>query len=244
MEQKVFRKISYGLYVVASQKDDKINGQISNSVIQITSDPPTVAVSLNKGNLTNEFVKASKVFSISILAKEAQLSIVGNFGFKSGRDVNKYESVQYKKGVTGSPIVLEQTVGYLEAEVFNSVDIGTHTIFIGKVIEAEVFNELEPMTYALYQQIKKGATPLAASAAPTEQKQKIMTVNDAQNIAKTGKEEKKMKKYECSVCGYVYDPQIGDPDSGIAPGTAFEDIPDSWVCPVCGVGKDSFEEVN
>ncbi|NLI91179.1 MAG: rubredoxin [Peptococcaceae bacterium] len=52
-----------------------------------------------------------------------------------------------------------------------------------------------------------------------------------------------MKKYECMVCGYIYDPEVGDPDSGIAPGTAFEDISDDWVCPACGVGKDQFEEV-
>jgi rubredoxin len=51
-----------------------------------------------------------------------------------------------------------------------------------------------------------------------------------------------MKKYVCTVCGYVYDPEAGDPDSGVAPGTAFEDIPDDWACPVCGVGKDMFEE--
>ncbi len=240
LEQKIFQKISYGLYVVGSRQEDKINGQIANTVFQITSDPPTVAVSLNKNNLTNEFVKASKVFSVSILAKDAQLSIVGNFGFKSGRDITKYENVQYKQGVTGSPIVLEQTVGYLEAEVLNSVDIGTHTVFIGRVIEAEVLNEQEPMTYAHYHQVKRGATP---PAAPTYQKQEITAVNNVQNTSLTGKEETKMKKYECTVCGYVYDPQVGDPDSGVAPGTAFEDIPDSWVCPVCGVAKDSFEEV-
>ena len=54
---------------------------------------------------------------------------------------------------------------------------------------------------------------------------------------------KKMKKYRCTVCDWIYDPALGDPEGGIAPGTAFEEIPDDWVCPVCGVGKDQFEEV-
>lgn len=230
MEQKIFRKISYGLYVVGSRQGDKINAQIANTVFQITSEPPTVAVSLNKGNLTNEYVQASKVFSVSILSRDASLGIVGNFGFKSGREVDKFAAIQYKQGVTGAPVVLEQTAGYLEAEVIEAVDVGTHTVFIGKVVEAELFGDTEPLTYDRYHQIKKGATP---PAAPTYQK----TDKAAE------KEEKKMAKYECTVCGYVYDPEVGDPDAGIAPGTAFADLPDVWVCPVCGVGKDSFEEV-
>jgi rubredoxin len=53
----------------------------------------------------------------------------------------------------------------------------------------------------------------------------------------------KMAKYECSVCGYIYDPKLGDPDGGIAPGTPFEEIPDDWVCPVCGAEKSQFEKV-
>jgi rubredoxin len=61
---------------------------------------------------------------------------------------------------------------------------------------------------------------------------------------RTKRRGKGLKKYECLVCGYIYDPELGDPDTGIAPGTAFEDIPEDWVCPVCGAGKDQFEEVS
>jgi len=59
----------------------------------------------------------------------------------------------------------------------------------------------------------------------------------------SGERRNDMSKYQCGPCGYIYDPEIGDPDSGIAPGTAFEDIPDDWCCPVCGVGKDMFEKI-
>lgn len=227
IDTKIFRKISYGLYVIGSTKDGKYNGQIANTFFQISSDPATVAISINKGNLTNEFIKASKVFSVSVLPNTVPLSFIGHFGFKSGRDMDKYQSVSYKKGVTGAPVLLENTLGYLEAEVVDILEVETHTIFIGKVIEAEVLGQDEPMTYAYYHQLKRGSAPPPAPKNKTEEKEK--------------KELSNMKKYVCTACGYVYDPAQGDPDSGVAPGTAFEDIPEDWVCPVCGVGKDMFE---
>lgn len=234
MDPKIFYKVSYGLYVIGSTKDGAINGQIANTFFQVTSEPATVAIGINKKNLTNEFIKSSKVFSVSILPKTVPLDFIGHFGFKSGRDINKYESVSYKKGVTGAPIILENTIGYLEAEVINIIEVETHTVFIGKVIEAEVFSDEEPMTYAYYHQVKKGLVP---PAAPKD----IKSDKKVENKQEGKKEENAMKKYVCGVCGYVYDPAKGDPDSGIAPGTAFEDLPEDWVCPVCGVGKDQFE---
>ncbi|MGI6777388.1 MAG: rubredoxin [Acetivibrionales bacterium] len=229
---KTFYKLSYGLYVIASEKEGKLNGQIANTVFQISSDPATVAISINRKNLTNEFIKHSKKFSISILAKDTRLDLIGNFGFKSGRDIDKFKNMPFKSGINGVPILLEQTVGYIEAEVVDSIEVETHTIFIGKVIGAEVFGNDEPLTYAYYQKVKRGKVP---PTAPIQVKE---TINNSK-----GEESSIMKKYECTVCGYVYDPTVGDPDSGIAPGTAFEDIPSDWVCPVCGVSKDQFEAV-
>ncbi len=241
MDSKIFRKISYGLYVIGSTKEGTFNGQIANTVFQISSEPATVAISINKNNLTHEFIKASKVFSVSILSKTAPLDFIGHFGFKSGRDIPKYQTVSYRPGVTGAPVLLEQTVGCLEAEVINSLEVETHTIFIGKVINAEVFSDEEPMTYAYYQQVKRGSVP---PASPTHVKEENIDKNMViENKAIENKGENKLKKYRCSVCGYVYDPAKGDPDSGITPGTAFEDIPDDWVCPVCGVAKDQFNAV-
>lgn len=235
MDSKIFYKISYGLYVIGSTKDGKFNGQIANTVFQISSDPATVAVSINKKNLTHEFITASKIFSVSILPKSVPLDFIGQFGFKSGRDIDKYQLVSFKQGETGAPLILENSVGYLEAEVITSVDVETHTVFIGKVINSEVFSNQEPITYAYYQQVKRGSTP---PTAPTH-----ISVEQAEKKKDIKKEDNKMKKYQCSVCGYVYDPAQGDPDSGIAPGTSFEDIPEDWVCPTCGVSKDQFEPV-
>ena len=227
MNLKALHKISYGLYVVSSKRNDKFNGQIANTVFQITSEPPTIAVSINKQNLTHGYIQESKVFTTSILSKETPMKFIGHFGFKSGRELDKFKDVNYKVGVTGAPVVLENIVGYLEAEVVDSLDAGTHTVFIGKVVDAKIIKDGEPMTYAYYHEIKKGTAP---KTAPTYIKEE------------NKKEESKMEKYECTVCGYVYDPEKGDPDSGIKPGTPFEELPDDWVCPVCGVGKDKFEK--
>jgi flavin reductase (DIM6/NTAB) family NADH-FMN oxidoreductase RutF/rubredoxin len=228
MNSKTLYKISYGLYVVSSKADGKLNGQIANTVFQLTSEPLTLAICINKKNFTHEIISKSQVFTVSILSKETPMDFIGSFGFRSGRDVDKFESVNYKEGVTGAPIVLDNAVGYIEAKVINSMEVGTHTLFVGEMVEAEPLND-EPMTYAYYQQIKRGAIAKAAPAKPKEEGQKKKD--------KTG-------KYICSVCQYIYDPQKGDPDSGVKPGTPFEELPDDWVCPVCGAEKSAFRELD
>ena len=162
MNLNALHKLGYGMYIVGSHKGEKLNGQIANTVFQITSEPPTVAVSINKSNLTHEYIKESKVFSASILCQAATLPYIGSFGFRSGRDVDKLEGPNYKTGVTKSPIFLDHTPAYLEAEVIQDVDVGTHTIFIGKIVAAEVLTEETCMTYEYYHQVKRGTTPKTA----------------------------------------------------------------------------------
>ncbi len=234
MNVKALYKLGYGVYVVTSKKGDRINGQIANTVFQVTSEPPTIAVSINKNNLTHEFIKESKVFAASVLCQETPLTFIGNFGFKSGRDTDKFKGINYKTGETGAPIVIDNAVSYLEARVIKEMDLGTHTIFVGEVVNADMVDEHKVcMTYDYYHQIKGGKTPKAAATYVEEK------------VAEVPKEvTSKMAKYRCTVCGYIYEPENGDPDSGIKPGTPFEDIPDSWVCPVCGAAKSEFEKVN
>lgn len=162
MDAKALYLISYGMYIVCSKKGDKINGQTANTVVQVASEPPIISVCINKQNLTHEFIMDSKVFTASVLAQTAPLKLIGGFGFKSGRDVNKFEGVKYKIGQSGAPVLLDNTLGYVEAKVINSVDAKTHTVFIGEVTNAEVLAEGEPMTYAYYHQVKRGTTPKSA----------------------------------------------------------------------------------
>lgn len=162
MELKALHKLSYGLYVVTSRKDEKMNGQIANTVFQITSEPPTIAVSINKLNLTHDFISASRCFAAAVLSQETPLPFIGRFGFKSGRDTDKFDGVNYKLGETKAPLVMDNTVAYLEAKLIKKVDAGSHTVFIGELVGAEILNDKEPMTYAYYHQIKRGTTPKTA----------------------------------------------------------------------------------
>jgi flavin reductase (DIM6/NTAB) family NADH-FMN oxidoreductase RutF/rubredoxin len=227
MDLKALHAISYGMYVVGSRKGDRINGQIANTVVQVSSEPAKISVCINKENLTHEFIKDSGVFTVSILSQDTPLSFIGGFGFKSGRETNKFNGVNYKIGVTQAPIVLDHALAYLEARVINDVDAGTHTDFIGEVVAAEVVQKGEPMTYAYYHQVKRGTTPKSAPSYVSERKETSV----------------KMAKYECNVCGYIYDPEAGDPDSGVPAGTPFEKLPDTWVCPACGAAKSEFTKV-
>lgn len=229
MNKKALWKISYGLYIVSSKKDGKFNGQIANTVFQLTAEPPTIGVCINKNNLTHEYIQESKVFTVSILSTQATMKFIGLFGFKCGRDIEKFKDIDYKIGKTGAPIVLNNTIGYLECEVTGSMDTGTHTLFIGKLMDAEIINDKEPLTYEYYHKVLKGRAPKTATTYINEEPDKQ-------------KKESEMVKYKCTVCGYIYDPEKGDPDSGIKPGIPFEELPDDWVCPVCGVGKDKFEK--
>jgi len=159
MDLTILFKISYGLYVISSFEDDKYNGQIANTVFQVTSEPPRVAVCINKNNLTHEFIESSKIFTVSILSKETPMTLIGQFGFKSGRDINKYQGVNYYIGQSKAPIVKDFTVGFIELKVINEMDAGTHTIFLGEVIDSGKFNDDEPLTYAYYHEVKKGKSP-------------------------------------------------------------------------------------
>ena len=172
------------------------------------------------------------MFTVSILDKKTPLPLIGTFGFKSGRDIDKFKNVHFKLGTTQAPIILDNTIAYLEAHVINKIDAGTHTIFIGKITDAALLSQESVMTYEYYHEVKGGYSP---KSAPTYD-------SDIDKKTEKKKEDVKMDKYVCTVCGYVYDPAKGDPETGIAAGTAFDDLPNDWVCPICGAGKEAFEK--
>ena len=225
MNSSVLHKISYGMYVVTSRSGEKHNGQIANTVVQITSEPATLAISINKQNLTHQYIQDSKVFTVSVMGKDTPLDFIGRFGFKSGRNLDKLAGLKLRRGLTGATIVEDHAIAFLEAEVVTSLDCGTHTIFLGKVLNCDMLSPAEPMTYAFYHEVKRGTSPKTAPSyvKPSEDKH-----------------VPKLPKWQCNICSYIYDPVAGDPAGGIAPGTPFENIPDNWVCPICGATKDQF----
>lgn len=232
MNIEAFLKFTYGVYIVSSSDKDERNAFVANTVFQVTAEPPQLAVSCNKNNLTTGLITRSGKFGISILKQQAGSELIGTFGYKSGRDLDKFRGIQTITGETGIPIVTEDAVAWFECEVTGQMDVGTHIVIIGKVINGELIaSDATSLTYTWYREVKKGFSPKNAPTYVDPDK----VAHRASIPVASG------KKYRCLACNYIYDPAIGDPDSGILPGTAFEDIPDNWMCPVCGATKDMFE---
>lgn len=229
---EAFYKVSYGLYVVTAGTKEKSNGLIANAVFQVTATPPQFAVCCNKDNFTTAFIQQQKAFGISVLQQDPESKIIATFGYRSGKDLDKMEGMEWREGETGTPLIITDSVALFECKLNNTFDVGTHYMFIGEVISAEILaDDVDPITYEYYRTVKKGFAPKNAP-----------TYIDRTKLAKKPIKKEKAK-YRCVVCGHIYDPEIGDPDSGIKPGTAFEDIPDDWHCPVCGAEKEDFEKI-
>ena len=233
MDLNTFFKVGYGMYIISSKLGDKYNGQIANAVMQVSSDPPLFTAGMNNNNLTCKYIKDNGYFSVSILSEESDMKFIGKFGFKSGKNIDKFLDTEYIISDTKIPVITENTVAYFVCKLINIVDVGTHSVFIGEAVEAKILNDKTPLTYKYYREVLRGKSP---KTAPT-----FIKTNKQVNEIK--QKESKMSKYECTVCGYVYDPAEGDPENGIKAGTAFEDLPDDWVCPECGVGKEDFEKL-
>ena len=163
MDVTAFYKISYGLYIITSASGGKKCGQVANSVFQVTSEPIQVAVCLNKENDTHNAVKESGVFGISVLELETPLQFIGRFGFRKSSEFDKFDGVEYRTGKTGVPLVTEHAVAVIEGKVVKECDVGTHTLFIGEVVDAELLKDAEVLTYADYHLIKRGKTPRTAT---------------------------------------------------------------------------------
>jgi len=169
LNEKALYTLNYGVYIVSAKSKDKLNGQIANVVFQITAEPPKIAVCLNKENLTHVLVSESKIFNVSVLGECCTMKLIGTFGFKSGRDIDKFENLDYIVGKNDAPIVTDSAVAYLECKVENTMDVGSHTLFVGKVTEGDLLQEDAPMTYSYYHMELKGKEP---ETAPTYRKKK------------------------------------------------------------------------
>lgn len=211
MDKKVLRNLSYGVYVVTSKENSRQVGCIVNSIMQVTSNPCTISVSINHNNYTNKVIKKNKNFGISILKQSSDPKIIGTFGFKTSKDTDKFKEVRYKEE-TGIPII-EDSCGYMICKVIDLMETETHTIFLGEVIEAGDYSNENPMTYKYYHEKLKGSSPKNAP-----------TYDEKQNEEK--KNDTKVKKWKCDICGYIYEG---------------EEIPDDFVCPICGASKEHFK---
>lgn len=212
MNKNVFRNFSYGVYVVSTLDGERPTGCVANSIMQITSSPATVAISMNHDNFTNSCIETSGKFSVSILSESSAPELIGHFGFQSGKNINKFDTVDYDT-IDGLP-VLKDACGYITCKIIDKIETTTHTVFLGEVIEGDVLSKEPAMTYAYYHNVVKGKSP---KNAPTY-------------IEEDPKEETDTK-WVCGICGYIYEGEI-----------PFEELPESFVCPICKQPKSVFKK--
>lgn len=246
MNIEAFYSLSYGLYIIGTASKGKKNGYVANTAFQVTASPEQIAISCNKDNLSEQMIDESGYFSLSVLEKDASKEIINRFGYKSGKTLDKFEGTKYFETNNGIPVVTEECVAWFECKVEQKVDVGTHIIFIGRVLNGEYLDEnKESLTYTYYRQVRHGLSPknsptyVDKSLLPEKEKKE----EKAEETPAEKPKGKSMQKWECIVCGHIYDPAVGDPEQNIPPGTAFEDLPDDWVCPDCGAEKEDFEPI-
>lgn len=178
MDAKAMYKLTYGLFVLTSKRDGRDNGCIINTAGQVTTSPNRISITVNKKNLTHDFVRDSGEFNISILSEKAEFETFKHWGMQSGHDTDKMVSVEFERSANGISYITNGANAFISAKVVQSVDLGSHTLFIADVTDGAVLGEDESVTYSFYQK----------------------------NIKPKSRENAEKKKgYICTVCGYIYE---------------------------------------
>ena len=214
-------KISYGLYVICSGNKEKGNGFVGNTVMQVTSYPMQIAVCCNKNNFTAELIAQTGVLSVSILPQTVSPTVIGTFGYKSGRDIDKLKDFEVRYGIQDVPVLLTDAIATLECKINQAIDSGTHYVYICEVTDATLLNDSDPITYDYYRKVKKGVSPQNAPTYVDESKKETAPTSE---------------KHRCLVCGYVYDDAENDIPFAELDG-------DDYECPVCQANKGKFVKI-
>lgn len=247
-----FLKMSYGIYLISTSKGDELSGYIANTAFQVTAEPPKLAIACHKNNSTEKIIEESGVFNLSVLEKETDAGLIGLFGYQSGHEDEKFERVDYITGKNGAPVILSHAIATFECKVVDKFDVGTHFLFIGEVTDANLISGTkEPLTYSYFRDEMKLMAPERAPTYIDRNKLKKQqeeaspepTKGFGVKLERTAEEKIQNEdegRYICQICGYVYDPELGDEAQGIPPGTSFEDLPEDWICPICAAAKSMF----
>ena len=218
MDTKAMYKLTYGLFVLTANCDGKDNGCIINTAGQVTSDPNRISITVNKANFTHDMIVKDRKINLSVLSESAGFDIYKQFGFCAGKDTDKFADFKdCKRSLNGLLYISKGTNAYISGYIQRSIDLDTHTMFIADVTYMEVLSEIPSATYTYYQQQVKPKPQIAGNTGDVI--------------------------WRCTVCGFEYNETKGDPANGIAPGTKFEDLPDSYICPICKHPKSDFERV-
>ncbi|MBR1691943.1 MAG: flavin reductase [Lachnospiraceae bacterium] len=180
MDKKALYSLSYGVFMLSTKAGEKVNGCITNTCMQVANSPTRVAISVLNTNYTCDLIKQSGVFALSILDQTVTFETIKFFGFRSGRDVNKFEDLTPPVDENGVPYLGWKACALISCKVLSSQDLGSHTLFIAEVTDAKVLSENAPLTYADYQ----------SKVKPKPEKKA---------------EDKKIIGWRCKICNYVYE---------------------------------------
>ena len=211
IDRKAFRSLSYGLYIISSEKEGKAVGCVVNTFAQVTSSPAQVSVAVNKENVTSSAITETGKYEVAVLDESAPMELIGTFGFHSSAEVDKFAEFETGSSSLGLTYVKQNASAHFSIKVTKQLDLGTHVLFIGEVVNADVLSDVPSMTYSYYHQVKGGKTPPKASSYNGE--------DIAEGVEEEGVSE---------VCGHI---------------EYVDELPEDFVCPVCGVGKDQFERI-
>ncbi|MGN0641745.1 MAG: rubrerythrin [Huintestinicola sp.] len=185
MDNSALYKIGYGLYVLTARDGEKDNGCITNTLMQITSNPLTAVIAVNKQNFTHDLIMKTREFNVSVLTTGTPFEVFKQFGFQSGRDTDKFEGVSYaKRAENGIMYISDYSNAYFLFKVTQTADFGTHTLFTAEITDAKVLSDKESVTYSYYQAHIK-----PKKSAPA-----------------------KVKGWQCTICGYIYEGEELPPD--------------------------------
>ncbi len=258
MNKKAMYRISYGLYVVTSAAGGRDNGCITNTLMQVTSEPNRVSITVNKANLTHDMIAESGIFTASVISTEADFSLFKRFGFQSGRDADKFAGfTACKRLPNGLLAVTEGTNAFISGKVVQSIDLGTHTMFIADVTDMEVLSGAQSATYEYYQSNIK---PKPEAVGKTSDGQTIWrcvicgyeyvgeelpedficpickhpasdfekVTGAKEEVVPVGKSDSGKTVWKCIICGYEFEA---------------DELPEGFTCPICGVDSSNFEKV-
>lgn len=183
MDKKAIYNLSYGVFMVSTKAGEVANGCITNTCIQVASNPVRIAISVLNSNYTCDLIKESGIFAVSILDNDCTFETIKHFGFQSGRDVDKFGNITPPTDCNDVPYLGWQSCAVISGKVVEQHDLGTHTLFIAEVVDAKVLSDKEPITYAKYQN-------------------EIKPKNNAASVKEDGK---KNVGWRCKICNYIYE---------------------------------------
>ena len=199
IDKKALYALTYGLFVLTAKEGEKDNGCIVNTVQMLTSDPTRVVVFVNKSNYTEGMIARTGEFNVSILQKDTPFALFKNFGFSSGKDVDKFAGRVYPRSENGLYYIYENSNAMLSCKVVGMHDYGTHTLFVGEVVEAKTLSSQKSLSYETYLAEVKPQTKPAPKASAEKASESAPAV----------------EKWVCKVCGYVHEGPL--PEDFICP---------------------------